>query len=128
MLKNDAFSAWLGVELAEISTGICELTMITRAEMLNGFKILHGGISYSLADSALAFAANSLGKHSLSVDTSIAHHVKVSENEKIRATARPLFLGKKVSTFEVLISNCSDELIASFKGTVYHTDRQWEFE
>jgi acyl-CoA thioesterase len=42
MLSNDAFSKWLGIEVVKIEPGYCELKMITRADMLNGFGILHG--------------------------------------------------------------------------------------
>jgi len=128
MLQNDAFSRWLGIELIAIGQGICELALTTRAEMLNGFYILHGGISYSIADSALAFAANSFGKQAVSVETSISHHAKVLPDEEIRAVASLIHKGKKFSSFQVLVSKTSGELIASFKGSVYHADRLWDFE
>ena len=67
MINGDAFSQWLGIEIVELSEGCCKLKMIVRDEMTNGFNIAHGGISYSLADSALAFAANSYGTQSLSI-------------------------------------------------------------
>jgi hypothetical protein len=61
MYDNDPFSIWLGIERVAIDTGRCALRMTVRPEMLNGFAIAHGGITYSLADSCLAFAANSHG-------------------------------------------------------------------
>ena len=70
MISGDAFSKWLGITVLEVSKGFCRLEMIVRKEMTNGFNIAHGGISYSLADSALAFAANSDGIQSLSIETS----------------------------------------------------------
>lgn len=126
MLSQDAFSQWLGVKLVSIEEGYCELSMQSRAEMLNGFHILHGGISYSLADSALAFAANSYGKHALSVETSITHHAKVLVDEEIIASAKVLFRGNKFSSYHVLIKNSSGDLVASFKGTVYNSSRIWD--
>ena len=77
MISGDAFSQWLGIEVLKISEGKCTLQMIVRDEMTNGFNIAHGGIAYSLADSALAFAANSDGIQSLSIETSISHTKKV---------------------------------------------------
>ena len=65
MINGDAFSQWLGIEVLEITEGSCKLKMTVRKEMTNGFNIAHGGISYSLADSALAFAANSDGIQSV---------------------------------------------------------------
>ena len=76
MINGDAFSQWLGIEILEINKGYCKLKMTIRKEMTNGFDIAHGGISYSLADSALAFAANSYGIQCLSIETSISHTKK----------------------------------------------------
>jgi len=81
MFDQDAFSQWLGIEIIDVSEGFCQLKMTVRKEMLNGFQIAHGGIAYSLADSALAFASNSHGRKSLSVETSISHTVSVKEGD-----------------------------------------------
>jgi acyl-CoA thioesterase len=94
--------------------------------MLNGFGILHGGISYSLADSALAFAANAGGKQTVSVETSIAHHVKVREKEVLIAVASAIAIQSKFSHYQVLIKNVGGMIVASFKGTVYHSSKLWE--
>ena len=83
MYQIDAFSQWLGIEIIDVSEGFCQLKMTLRKEMLNGFQIAHGGIAYSLADSALAFASNSHGRKSLSVETSISHTVSVKEGRHI---------------------------------------------
>jgi acyl-CoA thioesterase len=125
MLDNDLFSRWLGIELIEIEKGFCKLKLVTRPEMLNGFELLHGGICYSLADSALAFAANSYGYHALSVETSISYHSKVFANEELVAEAKNIFIGEKFSTFQVDVLNASKELVSSFKGTVYNSSRIW---
>ena len=61
MFTNDAYSQWLGIERLNVAPGVCDLRMTVRSEMLNGFAIAHGGISYSLADTALAFASNAHG-------------------------------------------------------------------
>ena len=58
MFANDYFSQWLGIERVKVEPGHCILKMQIRKEMLNGFSIAHGGIAYSFADSALAFASN----------------------------------------------------------------------
>ena len=63
MFDQDAFSQWLGIQIVDVSAGYCQIKMTVRKEMLNGFQITHGGIAYSLADSALAFASNSNGKN-----------------------------------------------------------------
>jgi acyl-CoA thioesterase len=56
MYENDYFSQWLGIERLEVRAGYCRLGLEIRRDMLNGFGLAHGGIAYSLADSALAFA------------------------------------------------------------------------
>ena len=61
MMRRDAFSQWLGVRVLSVSAGECSIEMTVREEMVNGFRVAHGGITYSLADSALAFASNSRG-------------------------------------------------------------------
>mgnify|MGYP000518893748 CR=1 FL=1 len=85
MYDNDPFSKWLGIELDAISEGSCQLSMTIRQDMLNGFGIAHGGITYSLADSALAFAANTHGRQSVSIDTSINHTEALKEGDTIEA-------------------------------------------
>lgn len=125
MLAGDEFSRWLGLELLQIDQGQCELRMSVRKEMLNGFGILHGGITYSMADSALAFAANSYGIQSLTLETSISHHRKVMIDELITARTFEIHKGSNVSSFQVEITNAQDQIVASFKGTVLHTKKHW---
>jgi acyl-CoA thioesterase len=126
MLSEDSFSNWLGIELLKVELSYCKLKMLTRTEMLNGFGILHGGISYALADSALAFAANTEGRHSVSIETSISHHVMVRENETLFAEAAPIVKQSKFSNYQVLVTNSENQIVASFKGTVYHSSESWK--
>ena len=125
MYKNDAFSQWLGIEVVEIKDGYCKLNMTVRKEMLNGFQIAHGGIAYSLADSALAFASNSHGRKSLSVETSISHTISVKEGDVLTVTTKELSLSDKIGVYLITIINQSNEVVAYFKGTVYRTSKEW---
>ena len=125
MYDNDAFSQWLGIEVVEVKDGYCELKMTVRKEMLNGFQIAHGGIAYSLADSALAFASNSHGRKSLSVETSISHTVSVKEGNVLTATTEELSLSDKIGVYFITITNQKNEEVAYFKGTVYRTSKEW---
>lgn len=124
MLDNDPFSQWLGIEVLNIDKGYCQLKLSVREEMLNGFQVAHGGIAYSLADSALAFASNSHGRHALSIDTSINHFEKVVLNDQLIATATEESLKPKVGCYRVEIKK-DDELVALFKGTVYRSSKEW---
>ena len=125
MYQNDAFSQWLGIEIIDVSEGFCQLKMTIRKEMLNGFQIAHGGIAYSLADSALAFASNSHGKKSLSVETSISHTVSVKEGDVLTGTTKELSLSDKIGVYLITIINQSNEDVSYFKGTVYRTSKEW---
>ena len=125
MYDNDAFSQWLGIEVVEVKDGYCELKMTVRKEMLNGFQIAHGGIAYSLADSALAFASNSHGRKSLSVETSISHTVSVKEGDVLTANTEELSLSDKIGVYLITITNQDNQEVAYFKGTVYRTFREW---
>ena len=125
MFDQDAFSQWLGIEIVDVSEGYCQLKMEVRKEMLNGFQIAHGGIAYSLADSALAFASNSNGKKSLSVETSISHTVSVKDGDALTATTEELSLSDKIGVYLITITNKDNQKIAYFKGTVYRTSKDW---
>ena len=125
MYQNDAFSQWLGIEIVEVKDGYCKLNMTVRKEMLNGFHIAHGGIAYSLADSALAFASNSHGRKSLSVETSISHTVSVKEGNVLTAATEELSLSDKIGVYLITITNQDNQEVAYFKGTVYRTSKEW---
>jgi acyl-CoA thioesterase len=125
MLANDSFSKWLGIEVLEVKPAYCKLAMKVRSEMLNGFGIAHGGITYSFADSALAFASNSGNVQSVSIETSISHTKRVGAGEQLFAEARELVSGNKTGVYEVTVKNQQSEIVALFKGTVYRTAKKW---
>ena len=125
MMSGDAFSQWLGIEVLEISVGFCKLKMTVRDEMTNGFNIAHGGIAYSLADSCLAFAANSDGVQSVSVETSISHTKKVMSGDTLTATAKEIRKSEKTGFYHITITNQNNIEIAHFKGTVFRTSIKW---
>ena len=125
MIDGDAFSQWLGIKVLEVSEGFCKIEMTVREEMTNGFNIAHGGISYSLADSALAFAANSDGIQSLSIDTSISHTKKVIIGDKLIAETQEVSKNEKNAVYNISIKNQNHIIVAHFKGTVYRTKKKW---
>ena len=125
MMSSDAFSNWLGIEVLEISLGYCKLRCTVEDEMLNGFKIAHGGITYSLADSALAFASNSRGNQCFSIETSISHLAKVSSRDQLTVICTELHRGKTIGIYEVFIENQDVKTVAHFKGTVLVTANLW---
>ena len=125
MYDNDAFSQWLGIEILDLDAGKAVLQMTLRQEMTQGFGIAHGGITYSLVDSALAFASNAHGRKSVSVETSISHLLAVKVGDILTATAIEESLSNKIAVYNIRIMNQEDKLVALFKGTVYRTSKEW---
>lgn len=125
MMSKDWFSQWLGIDVLEILPGTCTLRMTVRKEMLNGFAIAHGGITYSLSDSALAFASNSHGRMAVSVETSISHLAAVKENDVLTAKAIEKSLSNKIGVYEIVVTNQENKTVALFKGTVYRKSEEW---
>lgn len=125
MMHNDFFSQWLGIQVKEVTEGSCKLILTVRKDMLNGFGIAHGGITYCMADSALAFASNSYGNQCVSIETSISHTAKVKEGDELTALAKELHRGHKIAIYEVSITNQEGKNVGLFKGTVYNTEKKW---
>ncbi len=119
MIDGDAFSQWLGIEILKTGPGICQLKMTDRPEMTNGFEIAHGGITYALADSALAFASNAHGMQAVSIETSISHTRPVKSGDTLWAVTVEKNLSRKMGIYEVKITNQNGKLVALFKGTVF---------
>jgi acyl-CoA thioesterase len=126
MMASDYFSQWLGIEVLEITEGNCRLKMQIKKDMLNGFGIAHGGIAYSFADSALAFASNSYGQKAVSIETSISHLVSLVENDVILAEVLQQSNNNRIAIYTIDIFHASTlKKVALFKGTVYKTDKNW---
>jgi acyl-CoA thioesterase len=124
MLSLDAFSTWLGIEILECELGRCKVAMTVRKEMLNSMDKAHGGISYSLADTAFGFAANTHGKYAVSIETSINHMEPLKEGDYLTAESVIEKVSNKVG-FNIIEVKRGDELVALFKGVVYRTSKDW---
>lgn len=126
MLDNDAFSKWLGIEVVDVDPGYCKLRMEVREEMTNGFHVAHGGIAFSLADSALAFAANSHGRIAMSVENSINYTDKIAAGDRLIAIAEELKVSNRIGHYRVSVMNQNSEYVAFFNGTVYRTMKEFD--
>ena len=124
MLKDDLFSQWLKIEVIEITEGHSKIKMTVRKEMINGLGIVHGGITFSLADSAFAFACNNRNVLSVALDTSINFLKPVQVGDILIAEAKELHNGKSTGLYQVSISNQQQHLVALFKGTCFRTHRK----
>lgn len=124
MMENDAFSKWLGIEVMEISEGYSQVKMTVRKEMANGFGIIHGGIPFSLADSAFAFACNNRNVLSVALDTSINFIKPVHIGDELVAEAKELHNGSSTGLYQIHITNQKNHVVAVFKGLCYRTDKK----
>jgi acyl-CoA thioesterase len=124
MMAKDAFSQWLGIEVLEIAPRRSTLRLTVRAEMINGFGVTHGGIVYSLADSALAFACNSKGTIWMAVENTVGYAKPVGTGDVLTAVATEDSAGNKLGFYRVVITNQRDEVVSTFRGTVYNTGRE----
>ncbi|MEZ4801838.1 MAG: hotdog fold thioesterase [Gelidibacter sp.] len=125
MLSLDAYSQWLGIEILECEIGRCKVAMTVRKEMLNSMGKAHGGISYSLADTAFGFAANTHGKFAVSIETSINHIEALNEGDYLVAESVIEKVNNKLG-FNIVEVKRDEELVALFKGVVYRTQKEWQ--
>jgi acyl-CoA thioesterase len=124
MLARDEFTRWLGVEVVELGPARCLCRMGVRDEMVNGFGVAHGGIAYSLADSAFAFASNAQGRIAVSIENAIGYPAPVRPGDILSALATEESAGRRLAFFLVRVTNQRDELVALFRGTAYRTSEE----
>ncbi|MBS1946904.1 MAG: hydroxyphenylacetyl-CoA thioesterase PaaI [Bacteroidetes bacterium] len=123
MMAHDYFSQWLKVEIMEVKQYYSKIKMELRREMLNGFGIAHGGITFALADSAFAFACNSDGKITVALDNSISFTKPGREGDTLTAEAKQISRANKTALYLIEVKNQNNELVALFKGTCYRTEK-----
>jgi acyl-CoA thioesterase len=123
MMRDDRFSQWLGIEVLEVREGYCKIQMRLRDEMLNGFGIIHGGVPFSLADSAFAFACNNRNNLSVALDTSITFTKATKPGDVLTAEARELHNGRSTGLYLITVTNQSGDQVALFKGTCFRTGK-----
>lgn len=123
MMKHDLFSQWLGIEILDVKEGYSRIRMTVRAEMINGFGIVHGGVAFSLADSAFAFACNNRNNLSVALDTAINFTKPVHVGDILTAESKEIHNGKSTGLYHITIINQKDHIVAIFKGTCFRTNK-----
>jgi acyl-CoA thioesterase len=123
MRGGDAFTRALGMELVEVAPRRAVLRMAVRADMVNGFGICHGGATFALADSALAFASNAHGSVTVSIENSIGYAAAAHVGDVLTARCEAESTGRRVSFYRVAVVNQNGEPVAHFRGTVYDTGK-----
>lgn len=123
MLDHDAFSQWMDVKALEIKEGYSRIQMTIREEMVNGFGIVHGGIPFSLADSAFAFACNNRNNLSVALDVTITFTKAVNVGDVLTAEAKEVHNGRSTGVYLITVVNQKNEQVALFKGTCFRTGK-----
>lgn len=124
MVNNDFFSQWMGVEVLEIREGYSRLRMSIRKEMVNGLGIVHGGIPFSLADSAFAFACNNRNNLSVALDCSITFTKSIQLGDTLTAEAKEIHNGRSTGVYVITLTNQEDMQVGLFKGTCFRTGKK----
>jgi acyl-CoA thioesterase len=124
MMENDFFSQWMGVEVLAVNEGYSKIRMTIRKEMVNGFGIVHGGIPFSLADSAFAFACNNRNNLSVALDVTITFTKAVHIGDVLTAEAKEIHNGRSTGVYLISVFNQKDEQVALFKGTCFRTGKK----
>ncbi len=127
MMAADAFSQWLGIEVLEVEEGMAIIKMTVREEMVNGHGVMHGGISFSLADSAFAFACNSHGQKAVSIETSINHVKPIFIGDELIATCEKESMSRSVGYYLTRVMR-KDELVGLFKGVAFRKQEEWDVD
>lgn len=121
MLQHDRASKHLGIKIESVDEGVAVLSMTVRDDMLNGLDILHGGFTFSLADSAFAFACNSRNRKTVALNCTINFVAAAKVGDALTATAREVSLSGRTGVYDVSVKNQKGELVAEFRGTSYGT-------
>ena len=124
MMENDFFSQWMGVQVLEVKEGYSRIQMTIRKEMVNGFGIVHGGLPFSLADSAFAFACNNRNNLSVALDVTITFMKAVNVGDVLTAEAKEIHNGRSTGVYLIMVTNQKNEQVALFKGTCFRTGKR----
>ncbi len=121
MLRDDAFSRLLGIELIDVGVDRAVVQMTIRDDMVNGFGTSHGGVMFSLADTAFACATNGQGMVSVAIDCTVSYPAAVRPGDVLTATAQQESTSRRLGFCRVTVHNQHGVAVGHFRGTVYRT-------
>ena len=116
MFAADTATKTLGIQLEDIGPGHARLSMKVRRDMLNGLLTCHGGMMFTLADSAFAFACNSRNDATVAAGCSIEFLRAVREGETLIATAQERVLSGRSGVYDITVTDSAGEAVAVFRG------------
>jgi acyl-CoA thioesterase len=113
---RDACSQALGVEIVSIATGSCVARMAVRPEMCNGFGIVHGGMTFLLADTAMAFASNADDQVALASSAQVDWLAPVRDGDVLTATADRVWSNDRSALWDITVTNGAEDVVAIVRG------------
>lgn len=116
MYAGDRASRALGIEIEIPAAGSAIATMVVREDMVNGFDICHGGLVFTLADTAFAFACNAYDDVTVAGGGNIEFLRPSSRGDHLRADASEVHRGRRIGVYKVAVTNQDKELVALFQG------------
>ncbi len=116
MYAKDAASKALGIRVEIPAAGEAVAYMAIRDDMVNGFDVCHGGLLFTLADTAFAFACNAYDNLTFAAAANIEFIRPVLLGDELRALAREDYRGSKRGLYTVELRNQRDEVVALFHG------------
>lgn len=116
MYDSDRASQNLGLEILDVAPGSVRIRMTVRPEMVNGHGLCHGGIVFTLADSAFAFACNSHGEPMVAAGASIDFLAATAAGERLTALATEVSRNARHGVYDVRVTKSSGETVALFRG------------
>jgi acyl-CoA thioesterase len=116
MYASDRASRTLGIEIEIPAAGSATATMVVRKDMVNGFDICHGGLVFTLADTAFAFACNAYDDVTVAGGGSIEFLRPSKRGDRLLAIASEVHRGRRTGVYNVAVRNQDDELVALFQG------------
>ena len=114
--REDRASRWMGMQLEEVRPGYARLRMRVTENMVNGQKVCHGGLIFSLADSSFGFACNSHNQHALAASCSIDFLAPAERGDELTAEANESAHAGRTRIYDVRVTNQDGKLIAVFRG------------
>ena len=116
MLANDRSSRAMGIDVEVVEPGKAVARMTVRDDMLNGFAVIHGGLTFALADTAFAFACNGYDEQSFAASGHIEFLRPAAAGDELTAIASENHRGRRSGYYTVEVRNQRGKLVALFRG------------
>ena len=119
MYARDAAARWLDISIEEVRPGYARLSMHVTESMLNGHDVAHGGLVFTLADTAFAYACNSRNERNVALNAAISFAAPARLGDKLVAVSEERSRAGRTGVYDVEVQNQGQETLALFRGTSY---------